>query len=581
VIRSLLVRLGARNYSDTPPVDPFSLLTRGDARRRDAASASRAFFVALFGLQPVRKGLAQRGARHSAAHRSRVHRALVRLPARSYAIPMSAAPIPDDHMGDVGTGRPPGAELRTLRDPLHLESGDTLDAVDVAYTTYGELNEAKNNVVLVGHSLTSNSNVREWWGQVMGESNDYALNTAEDFVVCVNYLGSPYGTASPVSADPRKGDGTPYGIDFPTPVTVRDNARMCMMLLKELGATGVRCAVGGSMGSMLALEFAATYPDFVEEIILIAGCGRHTDWAIGIGEAQRYAIMSDGKYKGGAYECGQGPNAGLATSRMMAMLSYRAPASVDGRFSRSDMGDVARPAEEPELGVRAHEKETKLPYFAVESYLQYQGKKFIRRFDANCYIQLTYTLDSHDVSRGRGDYFDVLAALKQRTLVVGILSDVLYPYALQRELADALPNSQLYTIDSPHGHDSFLIEIKQLNEIMAKWRRGESVDTRKNVSDFTSLESSSNVDELREGVKRLREELTVAQLKCERAEAALRAAIEPKQNISNAIPRSNSVGSLPGIVMPANPVGTKTLTPVFGKLAIEGDSTRPAGFGGF
>lgn len=245
------------------------------------------------------------------------------------------------------------------------------------------------------------------------------------------------------------------------------------------------------------------------------------------------------------------------------------------------MGDVARPAEEPELGVRAHEKETKLPYFAVESYLQYQGKKFIRRFDANCYIQLTYTLDSHDVSRGRGDYFDVLAALKQRTLVVGILSDVLYPYALQRELADALPNSQLYTIDSPHGHDSFLIEIKQLNEIMAKWRRGECVDTRQNVSDFTSLESSSNVDELREGVKRLREELTVAQLKCERAEAALRAAIEPKQNISAAIPRSNSVGSLPGIVMPANPVGTKTLTPVFGKLALEGDSARPAGFGGF
>ena len=494
--------------------------------------------------------------------------------------------IPDDHMGDVGTGVPDGATLTTLAAPLVLESGDALDACDVAYTVYGELNANKDNVVLVGHSLTSNSNVGEWWGEVLGEGDAYALNSREDCVICVNYLGSPYGSASPVSADPRKEDRGAYGVDFPTPVTVRDNAVMCMMLLRELGVNGVRCAMGGSMGSMLALEFAATYPDFVKEIIIIAGCGRHTDWAIGIGEAQRYAIMSDGKYKGGAYERDQGPNAGLATSRMMAMLSYRAPASVDGRFSRSNMGDVARPAEEPELGVRAHEKETKLPYFAVESYLQYQGKKFIRRFDANCYIQLTYTLDSHDVSRGRGDYFDVLANIKQRALVVGILSDVLYPYALQRELADALPNSQLYTIDSPHGHDSFLIEIEQLNAVMARWRRGENVDTRKDARDFTALESSDSVEELREGVKRLREELTVAELKRERAEAALRAALDPTQNISaEALQRSASVGSalnLPGLLMPMNPSGSEMVrarAPVFGKLAADIDGA-PSGYAG-
>jgi len=490
-----------------------------------------------------------------------------------------SAVIPDDHMGDVRTGAPPGATVRALAGPLRLESGEVIESCACAYTTYGELSASRDNVVLVGHSLTSNSNVREWWSECVGEGDAYALDLSRDCVVCVNYLGSPYGSASPVSADPRKADGAAYGVDFPTPVTIRDNCSMCKMLLDELGVTKVRCAMGGSMGSMLALEFAASYPDFVDEVILIAGCGRHTDWAIGIGEAQRYAIMSDGKYKGGAYESGDGPNAGLATSRMMAMLSYRAPASVDGRFSRSSMGET-KPVNEPELGVKTHEKETKLPYFAVESYLKYQGKKFIRRFDANCYIQLTYTLDSHDVSRGRGDYFDVLANIKQRALVVGILSDVLYPYALQRELADALPNSQLYTVDSPHGHDSFLIEIEQLNKVMANWRRGEKVDTRKAVSDFTALESSEDVHELREGVKRLREELTAAELRRERAEAALRAALTSSLNSSQsestrALSPIGSMQSFPsGVVLPANPSGSETLrlAPVFGKISKDGDA---------
>ena len=489
-------------------------------------------------------------------------------------------------MGDVACGLPLGASRATLRDALELESGDVMRDVECAYTTYGTFNEEKNNVVLVGHSLTSNSNAREWWGEVIGDGAAYALDVANECVICVNYLGSPYGSASPVSVDPRKrGSNETYGVDFPTPVTMRDNALMCMMLLKELGVTRVKCAIGGSMGSMLALEFALMYPDFVDELVIIAGCGRHTDWAIGIGEAQRYAIMSDGKYNGGAYANGDGPNAGLATSRMMAMLSYRAPASVDKKFSRSHMGDVARPAEEPELGVRAHSGQTKLPYFAVESYLQYQGKKFIRRFDANCYIQLTYSLDSHDVSRGRGEYFDVLASIKQKTLVVGILSDVLYPHALQRELADAIPNAQLYTIDSPHGHDSFLIEITQLNDVIARWRRGENVDTRSSTSHFTALETSDDVEALREGIKRLREELTVAETKCERAEAALAAAISaPQTDDASAPPRlSASSGNLHGLVYPMNPgFNIRRLTPVFGKLSLDDGATSPAvGIGGF
>ena len=371
--------------------------------------------------------------------------------------------------------------------------------------------------MIVGHSLTSNSNVSEWWSELMGEGDACALDLANEFVVCVNYLASPYGSSSPVTPDPGKQNGESYAADFPTPVTVRDNVRLQRLLLDRLGVRHLRLAIGGSMGSMLALEWAATFPDFVTELVLIAGCGRHTDWAIGIGEAQRFSIMADAKFKGGQYDPKDPPLAGLATSRMMAMLSYRAPKSVDERFARGVMenpGECAdervekesadvvsvegklggtlvaepkpraatamrKPSSHGDIGCTAHANESAsetLPYFAVESYLQYQGKKFIQRFDANCYIQLTYTLDSHDVARGRGLYEDVLRRLTHRTLVVGITSDVLYPFSLQAELADLMPNAEMYAIDSPHGHDAFLIEIKELNKAIARFRRGERAD---------------------------------------------------------------------------------------------------------
>ena len=366
----------------------------------------------------------------------------------------------DDHMKVEHIGLPDGATSASLGDYL-LENGRVVRDVVLGYTAYGELNASGDNAVIVGHSLTSNSNVAEWWSELMGEGDgEFALDVAGEFVVCVNYLASPYGSSSPVTPDPAKAQRrSAYAADFPTPVTVRDNVRLQRLLLERLGVKHLRMAIGGSMGSMLALEWAATFPDFVTELVLIAGCGRHTDWAIGIGEAQRFSIMADAKFKGGQYDPADPPRAGLATSRMMAMLSYRAPKSVDERFARGVMenanpssaavsesvddldttanADVERtltktdveghiggtlvgagrstamrkPSSHGDIGLAAHANESAsetLPYFAVESYLQYQGKKFIQRFDANCYIQLTYTLDSHDVARGRGAYEDVL-----------------------------------------------------------------------------------------------------------------------------------------------------------------------------
>tara|TARA_B110000977_G_scaffold195889_1_gene275192 strand:- start:1794 stop:3374 length:1581 start_codon:yes stop_codon:yes gene_type:complete len=377
-------------------------------------------------------------------------------------------------------------------------------------------NQTGDNAVIVGHSLTSNSNVSEWWSALMGDGDEFAIDVKDEFIVCVNYLASPYGSSSPVTSDPKKVDGKTYAADFPTPITIRDNVRVQRKLCDRLGIKHLKMAIGGSMGSMLALEWAATYPDFVTELVLIAGCGRHTDWAIGMGEAQRFSIMADAKFKGGEYDPADPPRAGLATSRMMAMLSYRAPKSVDQRFNRDVMEEVEeasatskqgsgksepkamiKPSSHGDIGAVAHANEVAsetLPYFAVESYLQYQGKKFIQRFDANCYIQLTYTLDSHDVARGRGQYEDVLRRLTHRTLVVGITSDVLYPFSLQSELADLMPHAEMYAIDSPHGHDAFLIEINDLNKAIARFRRGERADpvsAKINVSNVSLTDDAS------------------------------------------------------------------------------------------
>lgn len=232
------------------------------------------------------------------------------------------------------------------------------------------------------------------------------------------------------------------------------------IVMDRLGVKRCRLAIGASMGGMLSMELVVSYPDWVGEVIVVASCGRHTDWAIGLGEVQRAVISTDVNYKGGFYKEDSKPLTGLATARMMAMLSYRAPVSVDEKFSRGTMDEGTK---------------DQRPTFAVESYLRYQGDKFIQRFDTNCYLSLINCLDTHDVAAGRGEYFAVLATVTQRALVVGIDSDMLYPMALSEELSRYLPNGELLKINSPHGHDSFLIEIEELNEALIRFRMGQPV----------------------------------------------------------------------------------------------------------
>lgn len=326
-----------------------------------------------------------------------------------------------------------------------LEDGTVLRDVPVAYETWGALNEAGDNVIVVCHSLTSNTDAAGWWRGFLGP--DCALDTGHYFVICANVVGSPYGTVSPLTINPATGQ--PYGAGFPR-ATIRDTVALHKRLLDRLGVRQIAFAIGGSMGGMQALEWAF-YGDFVRGIVPIGVGGRHSAWCIGWSESQRQAIYADPRWQAGRYDPDDPPSAGLATARMIAMLTYRSFASFQARFGRGTMDDDEA-------------------LFNVESYLRYQGDKLVERFDANCYVHLTWQMDSHDVARNRGDYFDVLRQTEQDALVIGIDTDVLYPLAEQRELVDHLPNARLAILEASHGHDAFLIELETMNDLVRSWR---------------------------------------------------------------------------------------------------------------
>jgi homoserine O-acetyltransferase len=332
----------------------------------------------------------------------------------------------------------------TLPSPFALESGVELPEVTVAYRTWGRLNAAGDNAVLACHALTGSADVDAWWPALLGRGR--ALDPARDFVICSNVLGGCYGSSGPTS--PRPGRGEPWGPDFP-PVTVRDMVRVQRELLAALGVRRLRLVIGGSLGGMQALEWAATYPDLVGGAAVIAAPGRHPAWATGLSAAQRAAILGDPRFRGGRYPAGDGPHQGLAAARMIAMCSYRSPRSFGERFGRA-VGPDGR--------------------FEVERYLAHHGERLVARFDANTYLTLLAAMDSHDVARDRGDYGDVLRALPVPVLLVAIDSDVLYPPAELEELAELLSNATLEMLASPHGHDAFLIAGEEVGALVRRFR---------------------------------------------------------------------------------------------------------------
>ncbi len=338
----------------------------------------------------------------------------------------------------------PETRALDLDGAVELELGGRLAEVRVAFRTWGELDPDGANAVIVCHALTGSADADLWWTRMFGPGR--ALDPSRDFVVCSNILGSCYGTTGPTSLDPAT--GRPYHGGFPA-ITVRDMVRVQHALALRLGIRRIRMVIGGSLGGMQALEWALCHPEMVESVVFIASAARHAAWAIGLGEAPRQAILADPRWRDGRYDEADPPAAGLAAARMMAMLSYRSFASFEERFGRR-----------PQTA----------DLFAVESYLRFQGQQLVDRFDPASYVALTRAMDTHDVSRGRGDFDDVLRGLAQPMLVVSIDSDVLYWPAEQREVARLVPGARLAVLDSPHGHDAFLIDVDRLSGLVADFR---------------------------------------------------------------------------------------------------------------
>lgn len=353
---------------------------------------------------------------------------------------------------------------------LALDSGRTLPDVRLAWAMYGEPKPDGSNVIVICHALTASHHLAgadvpglpgAWFDAIVGPGR--AIDTNRLCVVAFNNLCSPYGSTSPMSVDPST--GTPWAMRFPV-VTPRDIARSQHMALRSMGIGRVALVLGASFGGMVALELAVSYPEVADRVAIVAAPARLYPQAIAFNEVQRQAIMSDADWRGGDYYPDHGPTRGLANARMLAVITYRSEQNFSHRWMRG-MDDDAP----------SHEWGSK---FKVERYLEHHGSELVARFDANCYLYLTRVMDLHDVAAGRGSPEEAFARLRGRGLLaVGISSDILFPNWQVMELArmarDGGARVSYEEIDSENGHDAFLIDLDQVDEIIRTYLDDEGI----------------------------------------------------------------------------------------------------------
>jgi homoserine O-acetyltransferase len=338
--------------------------------------------------------------------------------------------------------------ITTINRTWTTESGFDFSSIDIAWNSWGTLNEKRNNVILICHALTGNSNAEDWFSGLFKENGFIDLD--KHFVLCINNLGSCYGSTGPSSVNPDSDES--YRADFPK-FSIRDIVRFQTLLIDHLEIKGIEMIIGGSMGGMIALEFALI-DQRIQSVTLLAMGKAHSPWAIGISHAQRQAIYADEHWKKGFYDPDLPPKKGLSAARALAMITYRSPKDYELKFGRA-------------INAENHK-------FEVENYLEYQGKKLIERFDANSYVRLSEAMDTHDISRNRGSFEEILSNVKQPCLVIGVDTDLLYPSYEQKELVELIPNSIYKEISSPHGHDAFLIEFNQINNYLKSFYKSFS-----------------------------------------------------------------------------------------------------------
>jgi homoserine O-acetyltransferase/O-succinyltransferase len=315
---------------------------------------------------------------------------------------------------------------------LKLESGTVLSDFSLAYETFGNYDSEKNNVVWVCHALTANADVFDWWKGLFG-NNDF-FNPKDYFIVCVNMLGSCYGSEQAITYA-IKNNLNP--LDFPL-FTIRDIVKSLELLRNHLRIKKIKYLIGGSMGGQQALEWAYLQPLLFENLVVLATNARHSAWGIAFNEAQRLAIKADQTFGSLAENAGE---KGLKAARACALLSYR----------------------NYEMFVKMQtDEDEKTENFKAISYQQYQGEKLVKRFNAYSYWYLSKAMDSHHIGRNRGSMEEVLKTIKAKTLVIGISSDLLFPIEEQQFIADNIPTAKLVIFDSAYGHDGFLIETQKI-----------------------------------------------------------------------------------------------------------------------
>ncbi len=316
-------------------------------------------------------------------------------------------------------------QIYNHKEVLKLESGRIIENLEIVYHTFGEMNEERNNIIWVFHAISADSDVLSWWPGLFGEN--CLFDPKKYFIICANTIGSPYGSTRPLNDE------------FPN-FTVRDIVQCHFFLAKELNINSIHTCIGGSFGGYQAIEFAYAFNGSIEHLILLASSARESAWGIAIHESQRIAMKSDPTF--GTPNGGQ---AGMKAARSIAMLTYRTTeAFVD---SQSD-------------------KDDKVDDFKASSYIQYQGEKFIKRFDALCYYYLTKCIDSHNLGRNRGGERLALRRINIRTLIIGFRSDQLVPTRFQKFMANNLPNAEYKEIESDYGHDGFLVEVEKISTLI-------------------------------------------------------------------------------------------------------------------
>ncbi len=322
-------------------------------------------------------------------------------------------------------------------DVFELESGATIPGFQLAYTTLGKLNAEKTNVLWVFHALTANSNVIEWWPQLVGTNK--IADPEKYFIICVNMPGSCYGSMGPLSNDPSVES---YYHTFPF-FTTRDMANAYKLLKDNLGIKKIAIGMGGSMGGQQLLEWAIIEPELFEVIIPIATNAKHSPWGIAFNASQRLAIEQDSTWKNKDAAAGL---QGMKVARSIALLSYRHYDTYDNSQADSETD--------------------RLENYKSESYQRYQGEKLATRFNAFSYYFLSKSMDAHNIGRKRVSVIDALKKITAKTLVIGITTDVLFPVQEQIFLFENITNAQIELIESPYGHDGFLTEGEKINDLI-------------------------------------------------------------------------------------------------------------------